>query len=50
MMKLFLVNILLFSQKTPLHMVDWVLKRLLKIMKFSKQNLGGANPYDCYNA
>ena len=31
-------------------MVDSVLKRPLKIMKFSRKNLGGASHRDCYNA
>ena len=52
MMKLFvkIVNNLLFSQKkNPPYMLDSVIKRPLKIMKFARQSLGGANR-DCYNA
>ena len=47
MMKLFLVNNLLFLQKKLHHMVDSVLKRPQKIMKFSRRNLGGGNHRDC---
>ena len=39
-----------FPKKSPSKMLDSVLKRSLKIMKFSRQSSGGANHRDCYNA
>ena len=39
-----------FPKKTPSQMLDSILKRPLKITKFSRRSLSGANHRDCYNA